>query len=383
MTPCERVLAAFEGRAYDRVPTFHAGFSSRVASAIIGRPDAHVGGGVNQWREAVALWQGPEAHDEFVQRCFEDAIRLTEVLDLDLVRESYWRMPTKPTRRIDEYTFLYGDPDGAYEVYRYSPENELYQVIDQRPPQHELSVADIERAVERLEAAAERYAPTADSFSTAVRAREWFGGERAVRAGGVGINVPYRCQAWLEAVAARPDLVGRYLMAQAAHGEKACDAALAAGIRIMAGGGDFASQHGPFYSPTTYRELWGPAIRRVTNRCHLNGQFHKYASDGNLWPVADTLFPNVDGFYEIDGLAGMDLRTLRTRYPHLVCFGGVNSRTLHQCSPAEVVREVEAAMAVAHELGGVVVGCSNQVVAQTPMENFWAMHERIEQLRDG
>jgi len=225
--------------------------------------------------------------------------------------------------------------------------------------------------------------PAAEQFASALRARAHFGGQRAVRAGGVGINIDYRNPVWIEAVALAPELVGRYLMAQAVRGEQACDAAAEVDIRIMSGGGDFASPKGPFYSPASYRALWTPAIRRVTARAHANGQFHKYASDGNLWPVANDLFPFVDGFYELDQLAGMDLPTLRETYPHLVLFGGVNSQTLHLGTPAQVTAEVESAMAAAHRYGGIVVGCSNQLVAGTPAANVAAMRDGIDRLRAG
>ncbi|NUQ00688.1 MAG: hypothetical protein HUU35_12625 [Armatimonadetes bacterium] len=383
MTPRERVLAAFEGRPYDRVPVFHAGFSSEIASQILGRPNAHVGGGICQYLEALALWSGDEAHAEYLARSFEDAVGLTAALDQDLIREGYWRMPRRPDRQLDRYTFVYGDPAGNYETWRFDPTTELYQVIDRHPAPAPLTADRLEAVVERAEAAAASYAPGPDMFAGVLRARDHFHGERAVRAGGVGINVDYKNPAWIEAVALEPELVGRLLQSQASRGEKACDAAHAAGIRIMSGGGDFASPKGPFYSPASYRALWTPAIQRVTARAHANGQFHKYASDGNLWPVAEDLFPHIDGFYELDELAGMDLPKLRQRYPHLVLFGGVNSQTLHQGSRAEVVAETERAMAAAHQYGGIVVGCSNQVVAGTPIDNFWAMQETIDRLRDG
>mgnify|MGYP001315443678 CR=1 FL=1 len=49
-----------------------------------------------------------------------------------------------------------------------------------------------------------------------------------------------------------------------------------------------------------------------------------YASDGNFWPVADDLFgaAKMDGYFEIDGRAGMDLRKQRKRFPDLTLMGG-------------------------------------------------------------
>lgn len=55
MTPKERVLAALAHKKTDRVPVHHLGFAADVASALLGR-EVYVGGGIQQWRKAVAHW---------------------------------------------------------------------------------------------------------------------------------------------------------------------------------------------------------------------------------------------------------------------------------------------------------------------------------------
>jgi uroporphyrinogen decarboxylase len=126
-----------------------------------------------------------------------------------------------------------------------------------------------------------------------------------------------------------------------------------------------------------------PALKKVSDACHKHGLFHMFASDGNLWPVADDLFgaSGVDCFYEIDRRAGMDLRRLRERFPHLTLLGGINSFTLHRGTKQEVIEETRSALEVAKEMGSMVVGCSNQIVSQTPEENLWAMIETIKKNR--
>ena len=73
MKPKERVDAAFEHREVDRVPVHHIGFCSQVASDLLGR-EAFVGGGIQRWREATSLWNGPDAHAEFLERSLRDAV---------------------------------------------------------------------------------------------------------------------------------------------------------------------------------------------------------------------------------------------------------------------------------------------------------------------
>ncbi len=378
MLPKERVAAIFEHRPTDRVPIYMGSISSRVASAVLGRPNACVGGGVNQYYESLALWESDDAHAAFEERTFRDAMDLPEVLRLDYVRPAYWRLREKPAERIDECTFLYGDPGAAYRVMRFDPDTELYQVVDQHP-KHQTTIEDIERQVAAMEKSLPDYRPTEAIAADYLRAMEFHGNTRAVHAGGIGEGIPNRDTAWLEAVALRPDLVGRYLDVAAERNCRNAEVLGRIGARYAHGGGDFAGTNGPNYSPRAFHELMLPALRKVSDACHAHGVYHMFASDGDLWPVADDLFgaAGVDAFYEVDVRAGMDLRRLRERFPHLTLLGGINSATLHRGTRDDVVRETLAALDVARQLGSIMVGCSNLIVCQTPMENFWAMMETL------
>ena len=204
--------------------------------------------------------------------------------------------------------------------------------------------------------------------------------DRAVRGRGAGINIDYKRPIWLEAIAMRPDLVERHFEVQKHHGIRIVGPQADLDLRLLAGGGDFASNKGPFYSPAFFRQAVLPRLREVTAACHERGCYLSYASDGDLWSVADDLFgaADMDGYYEIDGLAGMDLRRLRERFPHLTLMGGINSATLHLGSREDVVAETRKAMEAAAELGSILVGCSNQIVAGTPAASIEAMVETID-----
>ena len=95
MTSKERVLAAFEKRETDRVPVCHISFSSEVASALLGR-EAYVGFGIQQWREATALWNGADAHQEFLERSFEDTLEINRLSGNDIYRMVYGRYNVRP-----------------------------------------------------------------------------------------------------------------------------------------------------------------------------------------------------------------------------------------------------------------------------------------------
>jgi len=380
MTARERVLAAFEHRSTDLVPHFHAGFSSYAASIVLGR-EAYVGGGIQQFREASALWQGEEAHQEFLARSRKDALDLTVALDMDLVRPTYWRLEEKPTRRIDEHTFLYGDPEGEWRVMRFDPTTELYQTIASSP-RPSPTLEDLENEVRRAEESLESWQPSEAAYQDALEARKAFP-DRAIQVGCLGLNINYREPVWLEAIVERPDLVERILDVQVERAKRNIELVTRLGFRFLFGGGDFASNQGPFYSPRFYHEVVLPRWAQIMEVCHEKGAFGSFASDGNLWSVAEDLFgaAGTDGFYEIDRRAGMDLRRLRARFPHLTLLGNISSAMLHHGTKEQVIAETLDCIAAARECGSIIVGCSNQVVAGTPPENLMAMIETIAEAR--
>ena len=386
MNSKERILAAFEGRETDKIPTYQAGFSSYVASAVLGR-EAYVGGGIQQWREAKALWEGEEAHQEYLERSRRDALEIPKVLDLDLVRTSYWRMAEKPAKKIDEHTFMYGDPDQAWQVRHFDPETELYQLMDWHPKK-EFTFEDLERQVrageEALEARPPRPSKPSEEIMEALRI---YGEERIVLGGGLGLSIPTRSEQqshlWLEAIALKPELVARHLNVQTERAIPNVEGQAKLGLRLLVGGGDFASNKGPFYSPKAFHELMLPCLQRYSAVCRDHGMLYSYASDGNLWPVAEDLFEKsgIDGYHEIDRRAGMDLGKLKERFPHLTLLGNISSHTVHVGTKEAVIRETLSCLEAAKQYGGIIVGCSNYPVPQTPMENFWAMIETIQKYR--
>ncbi len=221
MLPRERVAAAFRHEPTDKVPIYQAGFSSRAASFVLGR-EAYVGGGIQQFREARALWDGGSAHDEYVRKSLDDACELCEKLDLDLVRTGYWRKNERPVRRIDEHTFEYA----GGEIWRFDPPTETYGAI--AGPTWQGSAPDLRAQAEREMRDAEAYAPTESDFLTERQALDRLGARRAVPAGGNGIAVP-RDAWWLEATILAPELVGMVLDAQAMSAAKC--------VKLLAGHG--------------------------------------------------------------------------------------------------------------------------------------------------
>jgi len=368
MTPKERVHGLFNGQMPDKVPIYFSGISSSVASAILGR-EAYVGGGIQQYREVKALWDGPEAHAEFLERSAKDALDLAIMFECDIVRTSYWRLNRKPNAKIDDITYMFKEDDNRELVMRFDPEHELFYFVS---GQMEMTSKNLGDYVESVEQAAAECKSMPTDRESLLKADAQFNKTRALY-GGCGLGLPHDA-VWFEAILTQPELVYRLLEAQTHIALKVLEgyAALPIDLKLIFGGGDMASQHGPFYSPELYKKFFVHRYRKITEKAHKLGMFHLFASDGKIWPVTDDLFGTkaVDGYYEIDLLAGMDLPTLRRKYPDLVLLGGIASKTMHLGTKDDIRREAEAALSAAKQYGRIVVGVSNQVISHTPPGNF-------------
>ncbi|HIE28339.1 TPA: hypothetical protein EYP66_13750 [Candidatus Poribacteria bacterium] len=62
---------------------------------------------------------------------------------------------------------------------------------------------------------------------------ETYGREYAVRIAGGSLAIPNNSQAWLEAVALRPDLVARYLDVQAERAARSMEGLAATGAKLI------------------------------------------------------------------------------------------------------------------------------------------------------
>ncbi|MCL2478490.1 MAG: uroporphyrinogen decarboxylase family protein [Treponema sp.] len=378
MTSKQRVQAAFDKQDSDHVPIYLGSISSRIASQVLGR-EAHVGGGIQQYRETLSLWNGGSAHDEFIERSRTDAVELGEKLDLDYVRPSYWRMNEKPTARIDDYTFMFGDPDGYFQVMRFDPESELYSIIDQKTRAQPELPDELEPVVEQMEKRLDDYHPAAEDFADISYALNYFGEKRAVNGSGIGYMMPAYEQVWLMAMVMRPDLLERYMKVRLNQVLRNIEVLGNIGSPYLHGGGDFAGNNGPYFSSADFEHFIMPGLQAISSACEKYGLYHMFASDGDLWPVAKVLFgrSGLHGYYEIDRRCGMDLRRLRREYPKLTLLGGISSATLHIGTPEDVIAEARDAIEAGREYGGIIAGCSNMVVPPTPYKNFAAMMDTL------
>lgn len=369
----DRIMMAFRGEVPDRVGIFEQAFASSVASEMLGR-EVYTGSTSLHYKEAKAWIQGETAHEEFLEKCYADTIALAKHLELDALYMP-WRMGTRPSRQVDEFTFIYGDENsGDWYTMTLDPASQTYGKNMSGSP---LVLGDVVSTMkERISTLAAAPTPTIEDIEPMVlRAGKEYGDEYAIPSAGPAIGIPMQVP-WLEATILERGLVEDYLDTLTEWVIAMLQEIKAAGCDFINGGADFADNRGPVYSPTFYREVMGPRWQRIMRACRELDLPYVMRSDGNLWPVADELFGRIrpHGYGEIDWAAGMDPKRLREAFPELVLFGNVPcGTTLIDGTPEEVAETTRYVIDSAAPR--LVLGSSNAILHGTPVDNVYAMFE--------
>jgi hypothetical protein len=369
ITSKERFLNAFKHIEGDRIPLFEQSIASSVASKILGRT-AYTGSVSLHKEEADAFLLGESYHNEFVEKMRQDVIDIAYKLELDAIRPP-WRLIEKPTKKLDDLTYLYGDLNTDYWVIRkYSPTSDTFEVYDSS--EYKMDIEGLEKKIEKFEENVRNKNFTKDDFKELIFYIEKCGKEKEVL-GGSGISIPLNPPIWLEAIIVRPDLIQRYLDAVVEQEIKSIKIQKELGIKVIWGGGDFADKNGPIYGPKVFKEMLLPRLKKICDFCHSLGLYYVFRSDGKLWTVADDLFLNsgVDGYGEIDVDSGMDLGELKKRYGKKITFwGGVScGKVLLLGTKQDVIDAVKKAIDDTAKGGGYIFGSSNSIMSGTPIEN--------------
>lgn len=317
--------------------------------------------------------KGGAAHQEFQEKLYRDLVDLYRTLGIDVFRMP-WRMSHRPTRQLDEFTFLYGDPEGDHTVYRYDPQSGDFGQVHSSS-QDEPDVDAFERQVAQQERAlAEGSLAQLELGAEHPDVCQRYGREFFVVYNGGSIGVgPSTERMMLLALA--PEAMRRQMLVQAAYAVAyAKQLALTAWPRVMIGGMDLAGNGGPMYSPGQFRQVTLPAYKHLMEQLVPLGLHYVFRSDGVLWPVADMLFAEagIDGYGEVDREVGMTVAAVRERYPRVAIWGNFSSSFLMRASAAQVREEAQK---IVEESGGTRYfhGCSNAILNGTPVENVLAL----------
>jgi uroporphyrinogen decarboxylase len=139
---------------------------------------------------------------------------------------------------------------------------------------------------------------------------------------------------------------------------------------------DIAHKTGLLFSPGWLRHYWLPRLRRLVDAWHTRDTVCLFHSDGNLWAFMDDLVSTgIDGLNPLEVTAGMSVKEVRQRYPHLFLAGGIDvSQLLVNGSPAEV--RAVCQQAITDTAGhGYFLGSTTELGQGVRLENVIAMFE--------
>jgi len=137
---------------------------------------------------------------------------------------------------------------------------------------------------------------------------------------------------------------------------------------------DIAYRSGPFFSPSIFRELFLPRMRRFAGVVDIPWVFH---SDGDLGPVFDDLLTlGSDGYNPFEPGA-MDIEEYHDRYAGRICFwGNIDiDATLTRGSADDVRAAVRRRIGRLAPGGGYILATSNSVTDHCEPANILTMCE--------
>lgn len=154
------------------------------------------------------------------------------------------------------------------------------------------------------------------------------------------------------------------------------------GIKMVYTGDDFAYNSGPIMSPTQFREIFYPELKRVVSGYKELGLLVLKHTDGDIMPILDMIVDSgFDCLDPIDPIAGMDLARIKTEYGSRICLkGNVDcSATLSFKSVDEVVEETKKCIEIGKPGGGFILSSSNSIHSAVKPENYKAMLDTLKE----
>jgi len=152
-------------------------------------------------------------------------------------------------------------------------------------------------------------------------------------------------------------------------------------------GTDFGAQQSSFCSVATFRELWLPYYRRLTEWLHQHTRWKVFKH--SCGAVEKFLPSFIEAGFDIFNpvqcsAAGMEAERLKRAYGERLVFwgGGVDTQqVLPFGTPAEVREQVLRRCEVLARGGGFVFNPVHNVQARTPVENLVAMFEAVREFQ--
>jgi len=367
MTSIERVRRTLNFEEPDKVPLGHYIIDCDIASQILGRKSFirdNIG-------TQIAYWEG--RRDEVVESLIQDIPELFQKLDIyDII--SVHKIAMVPPRnyqpeapkQIDEG--VWEDRTGC--VYKMSATtNEIICVHDPDRWTREFKLEDFDLDPQ-VEPEDQSVYEVVDAIQPKLPPNKYLIGPFAM-AQELALLGGY--ERGMVEIAAHPEVVAREVQASIAWARKQ--------QKLWRNRGWHA---GTFVSPTTIRRLFLSAIKFNVNSAHAHGLDFIQHSCGNNRPILDQFVEaGIDCEQSLQPQAGMEPAVIKEMTGNrIAAWGGVDTANLVAGSPEDVRADVRRAMESAKAGGGFILGPSHSVAYGTKYDNFMAMLDEFDKLRD-
>ncbi len=389
MTSKERVKAVINKEIPDRVPWGEWAIDFDTVGKILGHDTYYRAKAKSQ----LAFWEG--RRDEVVQSWIEDGIAFFKKMDcFDIINIGAMASSIAPPkghrpeapRKVDHNTWEF--KDGT--VYKYSDITaDLTKIYDPNVGKNQYTPADFDK--EPVVAPVDESCfEVVDAFIDAFGADRFLMGpsgsevgvhiiDSSFEEGGGGFE--WGLMQYIE----NPETVKAAIRYEVEKVGRLDKITIRTGQDGVAWGQDFASTHGPFVSPAMFREFALPAIKTRVAAVHDSYGIPvlKHACGNNNLLLDMFVEAGYDVYQSIQKSAHMDLGAVKATYgDHFACMGGIAVETLVSGTPEDVRREVRYAMEHYKAGGRWIFGSTHSIAVGTSYDNFMAMVDEFEKLRD-
>jgi uroporphyrinogen decarboxylase len=153
-----------------------------------------------------------------------------------------------------------------------------------------------------------------------------------------------------------------------------------AGLDVLVIEDDIASTKMPLISPDHFKTFVNYYNRQIVDKAHEKGLKVVRHSDGNLWPLMDTLLESrYDGINPLEPQAGMELKKIKEYCGDKICLlGNIDCvDLLPKGTPDQVEQAVVQAIGDGAKDGGLIICSSNSLHPGVNPENCIAMFEAV------
>ncbi|HEX9014805.1 MAG TPA: uroporphyrinogen decarboxylase family protein [Chloroflexota bacterium] len=143
---------------------------------------------------------------------------------------------------------------------------------------------------------------------------------------------------------------------------------------------DLGSQSGPLISPSSFRRIYKPRMRRLLDsmRKKTNARIYMHSCGSVRWAIPDMIECGVEALNPVQVSAfDMDSSALKRDFGKDITFwgGGCDPVVLQNGTPAQVADEVERRIQDLAPGGGFIFGSVHNIQANVPPENIVAFYD--------